>query len=394
MRGKSVSTGRDGVGRKPGTTGSTAQLALPPATLEPVDSLLLDLRNPRLDMADVSIEASQEEILKVLWREMAVDEIALSIAANGFFTYEPLFVAEDKGRLVVIEGNRRLAAVQLLRDAELRKKVGATDLPALSAEIRRQTDRLPVIRCTREGVWQFLGFKHVNGPQSWESYSKARYIAWVRNELGVPLSDIARQIGDAHSTVVRLYNGLMTLQQAEARKVYDSDDRTRRHLNFSHLYTGLKYPGIQSFLGITQESFEKPHPVPARRLRNLGELCVWLFGSKSKNQQPIVQSQNPDLRILDEVLQTERGVDALRQGLPLRVSQEIAQGDERIFREALVAGKQALQKARGTLLTGFGGRADLLSMGKEIKLLAEDIYDEMSSRAVRSRGEGTARTGR
>lgn len=380
--------------RKSDVRGPAAKLALRPAAQEPVDNLFLDPRNPRLAMADVGPETSQDEILKVLWREMAVDEIALSIAANGFFTYEPLFAKEDKGRLVVIEGNRRLAAIRLLRDAELRTKVGATDLPPLSAEIRRQTDTLPVIRCTREEVWQFLGFKHVNGPQSWESYSKAQYIAWVRNQLGVSLEDIARQVGDTHSTVVRLYNGLMTLQQAEETRVYDPDDRTRRHLNFSHLYTGLEYPGIQSFLGIAPESFDKEHPVPTRRLKNLGELCVWLFGSKSKNQQPLVHSQNPDLRILDEVLQAERGVDALRQGLPLRVSQEIAQGDERVFREALLAGKQALQKARGTLLTGYTGRADLLSMGEVIKLLAEDVHEEMSRRAGRTRSEGKARTGR
>jgi len=370
-----------------------AAIALRPSEQEPIDSLYFDTKNPRLAMADVSEATPQDEVLRVLWREMAVDEIALSIAANGFFTYEPLFAAKENSRLVVIEGNRRLAAAKLLRDEALRKKVGATDLPAISPEIRKQLDTLPVIRCTREEVWQFLGFKHVNGPQSWESYSKAKYIAWVHNELKVPLNDIASQIGDGHSTVLRLYNGLMTLKQAEEEKVYDPEDRVRRHLNFSHLYTGLKYPGIQSFLGITPDSLEKEHPVPARRVRNLGELCVWLFGSKSKNQQPLIHSQNPDLRILDEVLQAERGVDALRQGLPLKVSQEIAQGDERVFREALLAAKQHLQKARGTLLTGYKGRADLLTTAEEIKQLSEDVYGEMASR-VHPKAASKTRSGR
>jgi ParB/Sulfiredoxin domain len=364
-----------------------------PSHPEPVDSLYLDPRNPRLAMADVEAEATQEQILKVLWREMAVDEIALSIAANGFFTYEPLFAIEEDGRLVVIEGNRRLAAVKLLRDEELRKKIGATDLPEISQGIHDQLDTLPVIRCSREEVWQFLGFKHVNGPQSWESYSKAQYIAWVHNQVGVPLKEIAKQIGDAHSTVLRLYNGLMTLQQAEEAKVYDPEDRVRRHLNFSHLYTGLKYPGVQAFLGVSPDSIEKQRPVPAKRVKQLGELCVWLFGSKSKNQEPLIHSQNPDLRILDEVLQTERGIDALRQGLPLRVSQEIAQGDERVFREALLAGKQSLQKARGTLLTGYKGRSDLLTTSEEVKQLAEDIYKEMSDRAA-LKGGSKARSAR
>lgn len=371
-----------------------AAIAQRPSKPEPIDDLYLDPQNPRLAMADIGSDATQEQLLKVLWREMAVDEIAFSIAASGFFSYEPLFATEEDGHLVVIEGNRRLAAAKLLRDEGLRKRIGATDLPAISEEIHDQLDTLPVIRCTREEVWQFLGFKHVNGPQSWESYSKAQYIAWVHNELKVPLQDIARQIGDAHSTVLRLYNGLMTLKQAEEEKVYDPEDRVRRHLNFSHLYTGLKYPGIQSFLGITAEAFEKQKPVPAKRVKQLGELCVWMFGSKSKSQEPLIHSQNPDLRILDEVLQTERGVDALRQGLPLKVSQEIAQGDERVFRESLLAAKQHLQKARGTLLTGYKGRADLLTTAEEIKQLSEVIHEEMAERVSTSKAAAKARSGR
>src|ERR1041385_7585484 len=98
-----------------------------------VDDLLLDPENPRL--AEKAVDGrSQDEITRILWREMAVDEIALSIAANGYNQYEPLFAIEaGKDKWCVIEGNRRLAAVKLLRDPNLRAKVGATDLPKISA---------------------------------------------------------------------------------------------------------------------------------------------------------------------------------------------------------------------------------------------------------------------
>src|SRR5689334_6643223 len=82
----------------------------------PIERLLLDRNNPRLASGpDVS---SQFEILKILWSEMAVDELVLSIAANGYFPEEPLFVipehqynnsAGDSTKYVVVEGNRRLA---------------------------------------------------------------------------------------------------------------------------------------------------------------------------------------------------------------------------------------------------------------------------------------------
>src|SRR5450432_2850119 len=82
-----------------------------------LDKLRLDATNPRLAELGIASNASQPEILKALWDEMAVEEVAMSIAYSGYFEHEPLFV-EDKGdgTHTVIEGNRRLAAVVLLVD--------------------------------------------------------------------------------------------------------------------------------------------------------------------------------------------------------------------------------------------------------------------------------------
>src|ERR1041384_5220103 len=64
-----------------------------PITIEPmdVDRLLLDPLNPRL-ASTTSEQLDQDELLKLLWEEMAVDELALSISVNGFFQEEPLFI--------------------------------------------------------------------------------------------------------------------------------------------------------------------------------------------------------------------------------------------------------------------------------------------------------------
>jgi len=56
----------------------------------PVEQLLLDTDNPRL--ASGAGGKTQEDLLRLLWTEMAVDEVAFSIAANGFFPEEPLLV--------------------------------------------------------------------------------------------------------------------------------------------------------------------------------------------------------------------------------------------------------------------------------------------------------------
>ena len=345
-----------------------------------VDDLLLDPANPRLSDAGLGKNPSQEEIIKTLWSTMAVDEVALSIAENGFYQHEPLYAEKHGAKYHVVEGNRRLAAVKLLCNPDLRTIVKAASLPKLADSARRNLDKLPIVVCRREQIWTYLGFKHINGPQAWESYPKASYVAWVHNSLNVPLDEIARRIGDKHSTVLRLYDALMVLEQAKSARVFDPEDRYKEHFSFSHLTTGLGYAGIQTFLGLPkgQDTIGKRRPVPPSRVQQLGELMVWLYGSKSQNSPAVVQSQNPDLRRLDEVLRSKEATIALRKGLPLAVSLEISKGDERVFREALIEAKQNLQKARGTVLTGYTGNADLLVTAEEIAELARTLVSDMT----------------
>lgn len=54
------------------------------------DDLYLDAQNPRIDVAR---DANQSDILKYLWTNSALDELALSITNNGYFPQEPLLVS-------------------------------------------------------------------------------------------------------------------------------------------------------------------------------------------------------------------------------------------------------------------------------------------------------------
>ena len=341
----------------------------------PIEQLHLDARNPRI--LGLGEDLSEERILEVLWREYSVDEVAMSIAQNGFFPHEPLFVVEEDGKLVVVEGNRRLTAARLLRDPDLRKRLQATNLPEISEQRVADLGVLPVIRCQRETIWQYVGFKHVNGPQAWNSFAKAKYIAWVKNDLGVDLGDVARTIGDTHSTVTRLYRAYMALQQAEHTGVYNQEQRTHRHLSFSHLYTGLDYPGIRMFTGVADLDPPKTGPIPKKRLKEFGELCVWLWGDETRGKPALIKSQNPDLRRLDEALQSKEGLSALRAGYGISVAVDIARGDTALFREALLKAKQSLQEARGKVVTGFAGEQDLLREMLQIIAIAAALDEDM-----------------
>ena len=115
------------------------------------DKLFFDAKNPRLAEYGIGARPTQTELLEIMWQKMAVDELVMSIAARGYFRHEPLFVTEEGNRLVVLEGNRRLAAVKLLLDPEARARLRITDLPVLSPEVRENITHLPIIRTTARG---------------------------------------------------------------------------------------------------------------------------------------------------------------------------------------------------------------------------------------------------
>ena len=364
-----------------------------PAERLPVSTLRFDPKNPRLPEFELTDDSTESEIIQVLWDAMDVRELVLSIAASGFFSHEPLIVDRENGKNVVIEGNRRLAAVRILLTPEEFEFTTAEIIPEITTQEKQELSDLPVVIGTRGDSWRYLGFKHVNGPAKWSSYAKAQYIADVHRRFGVRLEDIATQIGDTHRTVQRLYRGLMVIEQAERMKVFSRDDRWRNHFSFSHLYTGLSYSGICDFIGLRSDSWEETDPVPDERRAELGELFLWMYGSKKRELPPVVETQNPHLRQLESVLSSRESVAALRANNDLAFAFEQSRPSSTVFEESLFAAKRNLQRARGMLSTGYDGSERLLSVADAVADLAHDLYEEMHRKGHRRRRRQVAEAG-
>lgn len=351
--------------------------------IKPIElkSLVFDRKNPRLSEFGITEKSKEEEILQILWDEMAVDELMYSIVSNGFWDYEPLIVIQEKGKIVTIEGNRRLAALKLLHNPRsINGKIPSHILDKINKELLEQTSTVPVIEVLeRKDAWKFVGFKHVNGPAKWGSFAKAKYIAEIHNDFDVPIEDIAYQIGDTNNTAQKLYQGLMVLEQANNTKTYSYSDIQANRIYFSHLYTGIQREGIRDFISISEAEDEAKEPVPQDKLSNLGELLEWLYGSKKNETQAVIRSQNPDLKYLDEVLKSKEGTYALRSGESLNYAYELSRSSDSLFEENLLATKRTLQKVRAHLTTGYGGEENLLKVAGSVANLADDLYREMDT---------------
>ena len=77
--------------------------------------LQFDPRNPRLPD---SATPSESEAIEALVAEADVNELVQSITHSGWLDYEPMIVLREG--MVVLEGNRRLAALRLIAHPDLR----------------------------------------------------------------------------------------------------------------------------------------------------------------------------------------------------------------------------------------------------------------------------------
>jgi hypothetical protein len=340
-----------------------------------VADLRFDRRSPRL--REVPETDSEDQVLERLWRESALEELAASIAANGFHADEPVIVEQHGHGLVVLDGNRRLAAVRMLTDRTARERLNAGDLPAADTD---ELVQLPALLSSRDAVWQSVGYRHVAGMQPWRSYARAGYVAWAHEELGVPLDGVARSVGDTGAGVRLLYQALRVLRTAESSGVFGVEDRWASHLPFSLLVDALDLPGIRAFLGLADD------PQSQVRLAELGELCAWLFGRRSRDRAPVVTAHEPDLARLAQTVTSPAGLAALREGVPLALAHAAGRDSRVRFREKLREAAHLLQEARGALSGDADVEPDLVRSVDDLVLLAHSIRADLRSEGAGPRG--------
>lgn len=353
---------------------------LPKATDIDLDDLLLDPNNPRLDPQYNFQLEEQDRILQHLAEEFHLDELFDSIVASGrYWEHEPLIGKPHGKKWIVLEGNRRLAAVMLLVKPGLSEKIGYKGVPQIDDKLRKNLVKLPIIEGKPAEVWAHIGFKHVNGAKQWDSVAKARYIERIHEQEKVPLDQIAKAIGDRNATVRRLYLGLKVLNQAIDSGAFDPEDRfvDKRPLAFTHLWTGLGYEKSRNYLGISSATAFTQKPVPKSKLSELRNYCRWLYGSKDKGIEPYVQSQNPHLRYLDEALGSPNGIAALEQGSSLEKALRAAAGDKKLLRQSLEQADLGLKDARAYFPKGFEGEEDIAEQIKGIFKLSRALRKDV-----------------
>lgn len=348
-----------------------------------VESLRLDPENPRLPES-FRKENDERVVLDWMLTDATLIDLVASIAENGFFEGEPIIVmpGEEEGDYIVLEGNRRLAAIKLLQNPSLasRYPVSLEELSKKAREKNSIPNNIWAFVCSeREEVANYLGFRHISGVKQWPVISKARYLTHlyqrriIEGRTADPqlFRELAREIGSKAPYVRRLLYGFQLFSEIEKKKFYRIEGLEEETFDFTLITdSATKYSEIAEYLGL---DFEKDNPLEGLRQDKLKEVTHWLYEKIPGTARTRVGSSH-NLTLLNRVLKNEASRNAfVFDGKPLETAALLSGMADDNFRDLLDKAMDYTQQAFNTVNQIHAPTQKDLEQTDMIRSTVEDI---------------------
>ncbi len=313
-----------------------------------IDKLRFDPENPRLPIARKG--ASEEAVISYMIRNENLFDLVGSIGEQGYFEGEPLIIVplEDQNSFIVVEGNRRLAALKVLLDHSLIKERKATFKQIVESNKSDPPDTVPcIIFPSRQEIVDYLGYRHITGVDQWDAISKARFLSQLK-DLHRPnfnndeelYRHLAKIIGSRSDYVNKLIDGYHLFQEIEKNDFYDISGLNEEEFDFSVLTTAMSYKNIAQFI-----NSDVADEMVVERHKNLEELTKYLFEHIEGAGKRIPESR--DLKTFNMIVGNEAAFEAFRSGKSLTEAEIFTEGPEiaftKLIRDAYRRMKSALE---------------------------------------------------
>lgn len=277
-----------------------------------VADLHLDPENPRLP--ERLKNAKEKEVLNWMLSDATLVDLMASIAENGFFNGEPILIVKEGERMTVVEGNRRLAAMKLLKNPELASESPRTVKTIAETAVKKNTipSEVWVYLCTnRDEVKNYLGFRHVSGVKQWPLISKARYLFDLftdKNRFDYDVyKELAKEIGSKGNYVRKLIIGYQAFQIIKSNNWFGMGE----YLNEESFDLSLISEVLNTqttVAGYANISINSDKPFENLNLETFEQLVKWLYQITESGRTRIGDNRN--LRLLSKVLQNEDAKNA------------------------------------------------------------------------------------
>lgn len=231
-----------------------------------VEDLLLDPNNPRFfDIEEwektpenlFHLDRVQEKAFRIIESTNIgrIKGLKKSIENNGYLPIEMIIVknynaVDDVDKYVVVEGNRRLAAIKSIIENsvdpndELVESLEEIEVLVYQESGDEETDQL------NEMVLQ--GIRHIGGPKEWGAYQKANLVAKLKEERELSWTDIGEKIGLSAVKTARFYRAFKALNQMKE----DEEFSELAELKLFSLFDEAMIPPLRQWLGWKDENWK------------------------------------------------------------------------------------------------------------------------------------------
>ena len=204
--------------------------------------IFLDPNNPRFwtekdtrEMPDSKIPEENTQI-KALDKisSFGIEELRDSILRNGFLPLDRIVVRPvngHEGKFVIVEGNRRFAALTVLRRHIEESTVNEEGINNDYLEkLLNDTNQLDVLiyqgTATHDISWLLQGIRHISGIRDWTPAQRARLVAEQIEKTNLGFKAAGQTFGLSAQAVGRLYRAFKALKQMR-----DDDDFSSKAKN-------------------------------------------------------------------------------------------------------------------------------------------------------------------
>lgn len=305
--------------------------------------LEFDPKNPRFYR--LNQPHSTQSIIEEMLDDEGVQDLMSSIGQKGYFDGEPLLVTKENGQFIVVEGNRRLAAVKLLNGELLppqRRLRSVTELQ--NDAVCPHPAELPCIEYpTRKDVMRYLGYRHITGIKEWDPLSKAKYLADIREQfhknlrIDNQMRALAKDIGSRSDYVAKLLTALGLYTIAENEKFFKLP-MTQKDIEFSYLTTALGYPKITEWLGLDSGTDTEMKNL---NKENLKRIFAWMFSKDQQGYTIIGESRN--ISKLADIVSSNDAITMLQETGKINEAYLYTEGPQAALENIL---QEAIQKTQ------------------------------------------------
>jgi ParB-like chromosome segregation protein Spo0J len=206
----------------------------------PIADIFLDPNNPRFwseqtqktaDVPDSKVsDESHQSRTRARIANHGLEELKNSILRNGFLPLDRIVVRELNGvpgKYVVIEGNRRLAALKMLREQIVDGTVVETGISEeyLKA-LKENSEKIEVLVYKgseiKDIAWILQGIRHIGGIRNWMAAQQGKLVADQIDKEGLTLSEAGQRFGLSAQAVGRRYRSYKALQQMREDEEFQS----------------------------------------------------------------------------------------------------------------------------------------------------------------------------